>query len=220
MTVLRVVLIVLTVLLSRSVLSAAEVAVDDDGTTSTVVTNEENAEPAEAVLFPWFVQALGIAAFVLISRCAPAVPYTAVLFLLGTIMGIGTARLQHDSNLAVSMLEFWFPINSELLLLVFLPGLVFKDASSLSVHLFQKSVGQCLIFAFPMVLAGTVLTALIAFYIFPYDWSFHLCMTFGSILAATDPVAVAALLDAVGAPPRLKMHIAGESRTYAVNVEY
>jgi NhaP-type Na+/H+ or K+/H+ antiporter len=39
--------------------------------------------------------------------------------------------------------------------LVFLPGLVFKDASSLSIHLFQKSIGQCLIFAFPMVLAGT-----------------------------------------------------------------
>eukprot|EP00957_Ditylum_brightwellii_P127457 9719215-Ditylum_brightwellii.AAC.1 len=36
-------------------------------------------------------------------------------------------------------------------------------------------------------------------------------MTFGAILAATDPVAVAALLNEVGAPPRLKMHIAGES---------
>lgn len=36
-------------------------------------------------------------------------------------------------------------------------------------------------------------------------------MTFGSILAATDPVAVAALLEEVGAPPRLKTHIAGES---------
>ena len=32
-----------------------------------------------------------------------------------------------------------------------------------------------------------------------------------SILSATDPVAVSALLEAVGAPPRLKVHIAGES---------
>ena len=62
-----------------------------------------------------------------------------------------------------------------------------------------------------MVLAGTTLTALVAYYIFPYDWSFNLAMTFGSILSATDPVAVAALLDQVGAPPRLKIHIAGES---------
>ena len=36
-------------------------------------------------------------------------------------------------------------------------------------------------------------------------------MTFGSILAATDPVAVAVLLNELGAPPRLKMHVSGES---------
>lgn len=68
-----------------------------------------------------------------------------------------------------------------------------------------------MIFAFPMVLAGTVLTALLAFYGFPYGWTFDLAMTFGAILSATDPVAVAALLEQVGAPPRLKVHIAGEA---------
>lgn len=62
-----------------------------------------------------------------------------------------------------------------------------------------------------MVLAGTALTALVAFYIFPYDWSFNLAMTIGSILSATDPVAVSALLEEVGAPPRLKVHVSGES---------
>ena len=57
------------------------------------------------------------------------------------------------------------------------------------------------------MLAGTVLTALVAFYIFPFGWSFNLAMTFGSILSATDPVAVAALMEELGAPPRLKVHI-------------
>jgi NhaP-type Na+/H+ or K+/H+ antiporter len=80
-----------------------------------------------------------------------------------------------------------------------------------NVHLFRLALPQLLIFAFPMVLAGAVLTALIAYYIFPFGWSFNLAMTFGSILAATDPVAVAVLLEQVGAPPRLKVHIAGEA---------
>jgi NhaP-type Na+/H+ or K+/H+ antiporter len=62
-----------------------------------------------------------------------------------------------------------------------------------------------------MVLAGTSLTALVAYYVFPYGWSFNLAMTFGSILSATDPVAVASLLEEVGAPPRLKVHIGGEA---------
>ena len=44
---------------------------------------------------------------------------------------------------------------------------------------------------------------------FCYCCSFYCCEY--SILSATDPVAVSALLEAVGAPPRLKVHIAGES---------
>jgi len=62
-----------------------------------------------------------------------------------------------------------------------------------------------------VVLAGTTLTALVAYYLFPYGWSFYYCMMFGSILSATDPVAVSALLEKLGAPPRLKIHISGES---------
>ena len=79
--------------------------------------------------------------------------------------------------------------------------------------LFQFTIGlpQILILAFPAVLAGTFLTACVGYYGFPYEWSWYLSLTFGSILAATDPVAVAALLAEVGAPPRLTMHISGES---------
>ena len=105
----------------------------------------------------------------------------------------------------------WTQIDAEVLLLVFLPGLIFKDAMGLNVHLFQKAFFQCLVFAFPLVLLGTFLTACVAKYIFPYDWSWNLALTFGSILSATDPVAVAALLEEVGAPPRLKVHIGGEA---------
>lgn len=53
--------------------------------------------------------------------------------------------------------------------------------------------------------------AVFAFYVLPYDWTFNFCMTFGAIVSATDPVAVAALLHELGAPPRLKTHISGES---------
>ena len=65
--------------------------------------------------------------------------------------------------------------------------------------------------AFPMVLAGTTLTAMVGHYILPYGWSWAFSMMFGAILSATDPVAVSALLNEVGAPPRLRIHISGES---------
>ena len=39
----------------------------------------------------------------------------------------------------------------------------------------------------------------------------HFRSSQGAILSGTDPVAVAGLLNALGAPPRLRMHVAGES---------
>jgi NhaP-type Na+/H+ and K+/H+ antiporter len=143
---------------------------------------------------------------------AHALPYTAVMFLIGTSMGIGAELVSNNSdNFLKQSIELWIDINSQVLLLIFLPGLIFRDAYSLNVHIFSIALVQCLIFAFPLVLAGTWLTALVAYYIFPYGWSFNLAMTFGSILSATDPVAVAALMDQLGAPPRLKVHISGEA---------
>lgn len=182
---------------------------DEDDTTHH--EDEEEIEPAYAVLFPPFALTIGVVAFYILSRYIKALPYTAVMFLIGIMMGIGSTLGAEKSNHINQSLELWIPINSEVLLLVFLPGLIFKDSMGQSVHLFAFAIWQLLIFAFPMVLAGMTLTALIGYYIFPYGWSFDLAMTFGSILAATDPVAVAALLEEVGAPPRLKIHVAGES---------
>lgn len=128
---------------------------------------------------------------------------------VGTFIGF-SVQSGLDNAIAQSATT-WVGIDGEVILLVFLPGLLFLDSYNIDVHLFVKSFSQLLMFAFPMVLGGTTLTALVACYLFDYKWSFDLCMTFGSILAATDPVAVSVLLNELGAPPRLKMHVSGES---------
>ena len=174
--------------------------------------NLEGSDVAQvhAVVFPWFTELVGLIVFFVLTRTVTVLPYTAVMFLIGLFMGIGAQRSSREDQLDESILK-WSNIDSEVLFLVFLPGLMFRDAFNVDVHLFTIAVWQILTFAFPMVLAGTCLTALVGFYIFPYGWSFNLSMTVGSILSATDPVAVAALLNEVGAPPRLKLHISGES---------
>lgn len=170
------------------------------------------AAASDSIVFPWFAQILGVIVFFILTRnkWIGILPFTAVMFVLGVALGIGAARLDNSDRLTTSILQ-WSSINSEVIFLVFLPGLLFKDSFALNVHLFIVSFWQVMNLAFPMVLAGTALTALIAYYIFPYNWSWNLAMTFGAILSATDPVAVSAMLDDVGAPPRLKMHIGGES---------
>ena len=165
--------------------------------------HEEGGHPAHAVLYPSFVLTLGVVVYFLLSRFLHWLPYTAVMFLLGVIMGLVAAtealwNPNKEEHIMHDALVSWQSIDSEVLLLVFLPGLIFKDALGQNPYLFAIGFGQLFIFAFPLVLAGTALTACVGYYILPNDWPFFLCLTFGSILSATDPVAVAALLEEVG----------------------
>lgn len=195
----------------NTVAAEATAALDEEVSTTEEEHHEEEAvEAVYAVLMPWFVQAVGVVAFYLLSRKLHGVPYTLVMFVAGMLMGIGVALSDVNDQLTESIL-IWRSINAEVLFAVFLPGLLFKDAFEINFHLFFHSFWQLMILAFPMVLGGTMLTACVGLYIFPYGWSFSLCLVFGAIMAATDPVAVSALLNEVGAPPRLKIHIAGES---------
>ena len=171
--------------------------------------DDENNNPVYAILFPFFTQTLAIIIYYLISRYIKVLPYTALVFLLGTIIGYVTNNNQ-ENDLAKSV-NIWLGINGQVILLVFLPGLIFNDSFTINVHLFFQGecvssgyVGerefcahlvyihanhlfwdtytafwQLIIFAFPMVLGGTSLTALVAGYILPYGWTTSLCMSFG-----------------------------------------
>jgi NhaP-type Na+/H+ or K+/H+ antiporter len=124
---------------------------------------------------------VGTLAYLALSRFLPWIPYTALMFTIGTIVGISVVRMDRTTLLTESITDFWLNIDSEVLLLVFLPGLIGKDAMQLDATLFRASFWQCVVFAFPMVLAGTVLTALVCYYVFPFGWSFNLAMTIGSV---------------------------------------
>ena len=50
--------------------------------------DEEELEPALAVLFPSFTLTLGVIVFFVLSRFAPRLPYTAVMFLLLSLIHI------------------------------------------------------------------------------------------------------------------------------------
>ena len=62
---------------------------------------------------------------------------------------------------------------------------------------------QCLWFAGPGVVINMLLGATLCYYVYPDDWSWNTCLIFGAIVAATDPVAVGAVLKELGAPENL-----------------
>jgi NhaP-type Na+/H+ or K+/H+ antiporter len=75
----------------------------------------------------------------------------------------------------------------------------------------RKCLSQVIILATVGVLIGQGLVAGFCYYVFPYDWDWKFSLLIGAILAATDPVAVVALLKELGASKKLGTIIEGES---------
>jgi sodium/hydrogen exchanger 10/11 len=165
--------------------------------------------PYETDGHPLFALALGAALGALVthllSRCCPKVPYTPTLLLLGVVVAVVKrfALSPEETPSSFASLDEWENIDGHLLLLVFLPPLLFVDTIHLEWHRTYKCLGQCIVLAGPGVLVSAGLTAVYVRFVLPYGWGWDLALAFGSVLAATDPVAVVALLNELGASPVL-----------------
>ena len=89
-------------------------------------------------------------------------------------------------------------LEPHLMLFLFLPTLIFESAFVMDLHTFRKTVGQAIVMAGPGFLLITFLTAILARYVFPYNWSWLTALLFATLLSATDPVSVIALLSDLG----------------------
>lgn len=167
------------------------------------------------LLFLFSVLVIGSILQILLERFAPQIPYTCMLFIVGTIVSIIHKYNEKDTwfrwGTWYLSVEMWQNINPHLLFYVFLPALLFGDVMKLKVQLVAACSGQIFLLACPGVILGTFLTALVGRFLLPYDWDWPICLVFGSILAATDPVAVVSLFNSLGVSPRLTMLISGES---------
>lgn len=132
-----------------------------------------------------------------------------MITVLGLVLGVYYESL---GRLGVA-LNSWSQIDPHLLLLLFLPALIFESAFNSDWHIFKVEMAQVLLMAGPMLLVSTGLSALMMRYILRYDgeFTFTAALLFGSIISATDPVAVVVLLKELGASRRLATLIEGES---------
>ena len=136
-------------------------------------------------------------------------PYTVALLFVG--LALGFLHSYVDLGALGDSLDIWVDIGPHTMLAVFLPALVFESAFSLEWHTFRRCATQVLWLAGPGVLMGTALVGALLKATLPYAWGWGSSLMLGSILSATDPVAVVALLKEVGASKRLGHIIEGES---------
>ena len=110
-------------------------------------------------------------------------------------------------------LDVWINIDPHIVLILFMPALIFESAFNSDWHIFRMQFSSILYAAGPLLIMCTTMSALTMRYILRYDGEFttEAAFLFGSIISATDPVAVVALLKELGASKKLSTLIEGES---------
>jgi len=176
---------------------------------------ESHSRGPAVMLLLCIVLLAGIVTSHVLERYIPFVPYTAALFLSGMFVSLSQNVKRHYGGVVWptfdAAVSSWEKADPHLILFIFLPPLIFGEAMSLNVSQVKRCFSQCVMLAGPGVIIGAALTALVGRYVFPYGWDWSAAMLFGSILSATDPVAVVAIFNSLGVSPRLTMLISGES---------
>lgn len=139
------------------------------------------------------------------------------LLLIASLVAIVVRRLQVPYTVALvvvgllltSQSPLQMELTPELILALFVPPLVFEAAFHLNFRDLSRSLAPILILAVPGVILTMALVGLIVS--FGVGLALPVGLTFGALVAATDPVAVVAILRSLGVPKRLAVLLEGES---------
>src|SRR5207253_2468608 len=151
---------------------------------------------AQSFLFFLIVLGAAAAGLRLLSRRTPTVPYPVLLAVGGILIGL-IPGLRLPS------------VGPDLILLAFVPGLIFEASLSLDLDEMWRRVIPISLLATVGVFLTVLLIGALAHYGLGLDWASGFLL--GSIVAATDPIAVVGLLRQVGAPRGLEAILDGES---------
>ncbi len=150
---------------------------------------------------------LGISSLALFLAKRLDVPHTVLLVIVGFGLGI-MGRLPTFSFITE------FQLTPELLFYIFLPTLIFESAYNINIRKLVADSGAVMSLAIGSFLISTTLISVLLFLILPLIGApipFIIALLFGSLISATDPVAVLALFKEYGVPRRLSLIFEGES---------
>jgi CPA1 family monovalent cation:H+ antiporter len=166
------------------------------------------------------VTLVGIVAalFIVISLSEPLadlsrLPYTVVLAMIGTLIGMGAAYLaQFDgaqTELGPAVDVFESGIRANVFLYFLLPTLLFQVALGLNLRRMAEDWVPILVMA---VVAVVLATFAIGLALQPFTaLPLVACLMLGAIVATTDPSAVVSIFRNIAAPQRLTRIVEGES---------
>ena len=145
------------------------------------------------------------------AEWSPTLMYASAVNALG-----GNGRLEADElwhwrcNI---MADMWSlrDMDPHVLLVVFLPSLLFQSAAfEIEMGIFKQQLSQILLLAIPAMVISSLVAGGLVYMAYP-EWPFKIAWLAGTVVSATDPVSVVALLSQLGARTTLSTLIEGES---------
>ena len=86
-------------------------------------------------------------------------PYTVLMFLFGLMVTAVAIELHGSLGRIGRSVDMWLGVHPHVILLVFLPPLLFESAFDMDYNVFQRVAGQALVLAVPGVFLSLGLTA-------------------------------------------------------------
>ncbi len=130
-------------------------------------------------------------------------PYTVGLVIVGLFLSFLARNIE-----ALEVINT-FRLSEELILFIFVPPLIFESALNMDARLLIRTLSPVLVLAAPGLLISTAIVGGVLTWLTPL--SLGQALLFGSLISATDPVAVIALFKELGAPKKLAILVEGES---------
>ena len=130
-------------------------------------------------------------------------PYTVGLVIVGLVLSF-LAR-----NIEALEVVNTFRLSEEIILFIFVPPLIFESALNMDSRLLLRNLSPVLVLAAPGLLISTAIVGFTLAWLTPL--TLGQALLFGSLISATDPVAVIALFKELGAPKQLAILVEGES---------
>jgi CPA1 family monovalent cation:H+ antiporter len=130
-------------------------------------------------------------------------PYTIGLVVIGILLGALAGHI--DALEPVRRMH----LTPDIILYIIVPTLVFEASVNIDSRLLVDNLIPVLGLAAPGLILATVITGILVTYLTPLPLG--PAMLFGTLISATDPVAVIALFKELGAPKRLTLLVDGES---------
>ncbi len=178
-----------------SIASASNPFSPQSSLTNPLVSEEAEEESNIILVIEIVIGLLLISSLVGIVTERLRVPYTAGLVVIGLVLAL-VDRV--DIN-----------VSPELFLGLLVPPLIFEAAFQVKAKDLLKDIIPILSLAIPGVLLTTFLVGGVLYW--GTNFSLTTALLFGSLIAATDPVAVVALFRSLGVPHRLQLLLEGES---------